>query len=161
MLDSELNFIIDRVPSNGDGLTNLTPLMAGYNASKGEFSSYVGAFEDLLYANMIDDILVAKDWDIPAGMVMGYPTGTESYFSDGLYVSEEYRGMGLGKLLKKNQMELARMEGHRVLGTYIHEENLPSIAIHQYFGFEFEGPDYEGGYRVVKDLSKVEDYMAS
>jgi len=71
----------------------------------------------------------------------GYATAVE----DSVYVAEEYRGQGVGRLLLSGAVEAARSHGfHSVIGRIITEQ-VASIALHKACGFEIIGVEREVG----------------
>ena len=56
-----------------------------------------------------------------------------------VYVAENFIGKGVGKLLLKSLIELAKSQNIHVMIGAIDAENLSSIAFHEKFGFEVVG----------------------
>lgn len=56
-----------------------------------------------------------------------------------VYVAENYIGKGIGKLLLKSLIELAKSQNIHVMIGAIDAENLSSIAFHEKFGFVVVG----------------------
>lgn len=64
-----------------------------------------------------------------------------------VYVSENYNGQGIGKLLMTELISLAKKQGlHTMIGC-IDNENKGSIEFHRKFGFTKEGVLRQSGYK--------------
>jgi phosphinothricin acetyltransferase len=71
----------------------------------------------------------------------GYATAVE----DSVYVAEEFRGKGVGRLLLEGAVDAARSHGfHSVIGRIVTEQSA-SIALHRGCGFEVVGVEQEVG----------------
>jgi ribosomal protein S18 acetylase RimI-like enzyme len=60
-----------------------------------------------------------------------------------LYVSEHYRGLGIGKLLVQSSMDYAKISNTRCLWLETQNINYPAIQFYQRMGFEWCGLDTE------------------
>lgn len=64
-----------------------------------------------------------------------------------VYVTDDFIGKGVGKLLLTELIKLAKEQGfHNMIGA-IDAENLGSIAFHEKFGFKVAGTIREVGYK--------------
>lgn len=64
-----------------------------------------------------------------------------------VYVTDDFIGKGIGKLLLTELIKLAKEQGfHNMIGA-IDAENLGSIAFHEKFGFKVAGTIREVGYK--------------
>jgi len=64
-----------------------------------------------------------------------------------VYVTDDFIGKGIGKLLLTELIKLAKEQGfHNMIGA-IDAENLGSIAFHEKFGFKVAGTVREVGYK--------------
>jgi phosphinothricin acetyltransferase len=64
-----------------------------------------------------------------------------------VYVHHEHRGRGVGRMLLGALIEAARAQDVHVLVGGIEAANLPSIALHEAFGFTHAGTVREAGYK--------------
>jgi L-amino acid N-acyltransferase len=72
-----------------------------------------------------------------------------------VYVSEEFKGRGVGKLLLSELIQLAKLQGlHAMIGC-IDAENAGSIGFHEKFGFEITGTLREVGFKFGRWLDLV------
>lgn len=72
-----------------------------------------------------------------------------------VYVDENYLGKGIGKLLLKELIDLARKQKlHTMIGV-IDSENQSSIEFHEKFGFKTVGVIKESGYKFERWLDSV------
>jgi L-amino acid N-acyltransferase len=72
-----------------------------------------------------------------------------------VYVHEKFLGKGIGKLLMKRLIELAKKQGlHTMIGV-IDSENTNSIIFHEKFGFEKAGFIKDSGFKFNRWLHSV------
>lgn len=64
-----------------------------------------------------------------------------------LYVREDQRGQGLGRLILAGLIDAARKQGYHTLIGVIDSENAPSIALHEKFGFTSCGVIKQSGFK--------------
>lgn len=64
-----------------------------------------------------------------------------------VYVRKDQRGRGLGALLMRELIALARGEGYHVIVGGIDAENTGSIAFHEKLGFVYAGTIRQAGYK--------------
>ncbi|AWA30528.1 N-acetyltransferase [Flavobacterium magnum] len=72
-----------------------------------------------------------------------------------VYVSDGFKGRGIGKLLLETLISRASMQGHHVMIGCIDAENTGSIAFHEKFGFEVTGTLREVGFKFGRWLDLV------
>ena len=70
-----------------------------------------------------------------------------------LYVSDGYRGLGIGKLLVQSSIDYAKSSNMRCLWLETQNINYPAIQFYQHMGFEWCGLDTE-----LYDDRTVNDY---
>jgi L-amino acid N-acyltransferase len=72
-----------------------------------------------------------------------------------VYVSNDFNGKGIGKLLLEQLILDARTQGlHTIIGV-IDSENISSIEFHKKFGFEIAGTIKDSGYKFDRWLHSV------
>lgn len=72
-----------------------------------------------------------------------------------VYVNENFKGKGIGKLLLENLIEKAKVQNiHTMIGV-IDSENTNSIAFHEKMGFKIVGKIPETGFKFNKWLTSV------
>ncbi len=72
-----------------------------------------------------------------------------------VYVSEEFNGKGIGKLLLLELISLAKKQGlHTMIGV-IDSENRNSIEFHKKYGFEIVGTIKDSGFKFNRWLHSV------
>ncbi len=72
-----------------------------------------------------------------------------------VYVSKDYNGKGIGKLLLTELMSLAKKQKlHTMIGV-IDAENVSSIEFHKKFGFEIAGTIKDSGFKFDRWLHSV------
>jgi phosphinothricin acetyltransferase len=64
-----------------------------------------------------------------------------------VYVRKDQRGRGLGALLMRELIALARSDGYHVMVGGIDAENTGSIAFHEKLGFAYAGAIRQAGYK--------------
>ena len=72
-----------------------------------------------------------------------------------VYVAENYKGKGIGKLLLDKLITTAKSEGYHLMIGCIDANNSGSIAFHEKFGFEVTGHLKEVGYKFGRWLDLV------
>lgn len=72
-----------------------------------------------------------------------------------VYVSNDYHGKGIGKLLMNKLIALAKQQKLHTMVAVIDSENQSSIAFHEQFGFEIVGIIKESGYKFDRWLHSV------
>ncbi|AWI26554.1 GNAT family N-acetyltransferase [Flavobacterium pallidum] len=72
-----------------------------------------------------------------------------------VYVSEEFKGRGVGKLLLAELIQLAKLGNYHVMIGCIDAENADSIGFHEKFGFEITGTLSEVGFKFGRWLDLV------
>jgi L-amino acid N-acyltransferase len=104
-------------------------------------------------------VIVATENDI----VLGFGYYSEFRFREAykftvehsVYVHENFHGKGIGKLLMKRLIELAKKQGlHTMIGV-IDSENTNSITFHEKFGFEKAGFIKDSGFKFNRWLHSV------
>lgn len=73
----------------------------------------------------------------PVGYSIAAARG-EVLVSQAVYVKPEFRRQGIGKELKKSQIEFARQKGLKEIGTAIPRDNNASLALSRGLGFKIE-----------------------
>jgi len=71
------------------------------------------------------------------GKAAGYCSGTDMadiYVSEGVFVSKDFRGQGIGPALKKAQVEHARRSHYDAIISHVMPNNFPSIRVHEKIG---------------------------
>jgi len=53
-----------------------------------------------------------------------------------IYVQRNYWRMGIGKLMMKEILDLARKRGYKCVCLSVYEENIPAIRFYEQFGFQ-------------------------
>ena len=81
----------------------------------------------------------------------GYRFTTEN----SVYIAEDHRGQGMGKLLLAPLIESARKLGLHAIIAVIDSQNDVSIRLHAKFGFEIVGRFKEVGYKFNRWLDVV------
>lgn len=81
----------------------------------------------------------------------GYRFTTEN----SVYIAEDHRGQGIGKLLLAPLIESARQLGLHAIIAVIDGENEASVRLHARFGFEIVGRFKEVGYKFNRWLDVV------
>ena len=72
-----------------------------------------------------------------------------------VYVSNEFQGKNIGKMLLEELISLAKKQGlHTMIGV-IDSENESSIAFHQKFGFDVVGTIKDSGFKFNRWLHSV------
>jgi L-amino acid N-acyltransferase len=74
---------------------------------------------------------------------------------DSVYVDESMHGRGIGKKLLRELLERGRAHGHHTILAGISAEQLPSVRLHESFGFVEVGRVREVGYKFGRWLDVV------
>ncbi|OYU81235.1 MAG: N-acetyltransferase [Flavobacterium sp. BFFFF1] len=72
-----------------------------------------------------------------------------------VYVAEDFKGQGIGKLLLSELIELAKLDGFHVMIGCIDAANASSIGFHEKFGFKITGTIKEVGFKFGRWLDLV------
>ena len=97
------------------------------------------------------------------GKIVGFGMYSEFRFREAykftvehsVYVSPDEMGKGIGKLILKELIELAKAQGlHTMIGV-IDSKNKSSISFHEQFGFKTVGIIKESGYKFDRWLDSV------
>ena len=72
-----------------------------------------------------------------------------------VYVSNDYQGKGIGKLLLKELIAAAKEQGIHTMIAVIDSENQNSVDFHEKFGFETVGLIKESGWKFERWLHSV------
>lgn len=72
-----------------------------------------------------------------------------------VYVSEDFNGKGIGKLLLLELISLAKKKGLRTMIGVIDSENQNSIDFHKKYGFEIVGTIKDSGFKFNRWLHSV------
>ena len=98
-------------------------------------------FEDKKAKNFPIIVAVSKNEVIGFGTYGTFreKIGYQFTVEHSVYVAENYIGKGIGKLLLKALIELAKSQNIHVMIGAIDAENLSSIAFHEKFGFKVVG----------------------
>lgn len=72
-----------------------------------------------------------------------------------VYVSNDFQGKGIGKLLLKELIAAAKEQGIHTMIAVIDSENESSVDFHEKFGFETVGLIKESGWKFERWLHSV------
>ncbi|HSD07737.1 GNAT family N-acetyltransferase [Flavobacterium sp.] len=72
-----------------------------------------------------------------------------------VYVSNDYHGKGIGKLLLAELIQLAKKQNLHTMIAVIDAENQSSVGFHEKFGFKTVGIIKESGYKFDRWLHSV------
>ncbi|MGQ7944243.1 GNAT family N-acetyltransferase [Flavobacterium sp. WC2509] len=72
-----------------------------------------------------------------------------------VYVDNDYHGMGIGKILLAELIQIAKKQNLHTMIAVIDAENQSSIHFHEKFGFETVGIIKESGYKFDRWLHSV------
>lgn len=97
------------------------------------------------------------------GVVIGFGMYSEFRFREAykytvehsVYVNENFHGKGIGKLLLKELIDLARKQKLHTMIAVIDSENQSSVEFHKKFGFTTVGIIKESGYKFDRWLDSV------
>jgi len=97
------------------------------------------------------------------GKVVGFGMYSEFRFREAykftvehsVYVSNDYHGKGIGKLLLAELIQLAKKQNLHTMIAVIDSENQSSVDFHEKFGFKTVGIIKESGYKFDRWLHSV------
>lgn len=96
-------------------------------------------------------VIVADDGLMVAGWGCLHPVHTRAAYrfttEDSVYIHQDRRGEGIGKLILAHLIELARLGGFHSIMAGMSEGNEASVRLHQRFGFELVGVQRQVGYK--------------
>lgn len=96
-------------------------------------------------------VIVADDGIAVVGWGVLHPFHTRAAYrfttEDSVYIHQDRRGEGIGKLVLARLVELARLGGFHTIMAGMSEGNEASVRLHQRFGFEIVGVEREVGYK--------------
>lgn len=131
--------LLVRLIENEDDLSDIVPLkQADDSECVGSLISKESALDKIM--NIRDDgsdFWIAKYRQMPVGYAIGIARG-ESYKSEGIYVSPDYRGWKIGLALKQAQIEFAKTLGCDEIFSNVADANEASKRIQEKAGFRFE-----------------------
>lgn len=89
------------------------------------------------------------------GVILGYAYGGPLYsraayqwtVEDSIYVHPAAKGRGIGALLFEKLLTLLQKQGFRICYSLIVEDNVPSLKMHEKFGFTRCGFAANSGYK--------------
>ena len=123
------------------------PIVIGLMRDFAEYeklSSFLEVTEARLRAAMFDpgafvEGFIAFDGDEPAGYAIFYPCfctfrGQRGIFLEDLYVSERYRGAGIGETLLRRIAQVARSRGFERIDFQVLEWNKSAIGFYEKLG---------------------------
>ena len=131
--------LLVRLIENDNGLLDIVPLkQADDSECIGSPISEELALEKIIkIKNDGSDFWIANYGQIIVGYAIGIVKG-ESYRSEGIYVSPDYRGREIGLALKQSQIELARKLGCDEIFSNVANINEASKRVQEKAGFKFE-----------------------
>jgi len=101
-------------------------------------------------------VIVADDGGEVAGWGCLRPFRAKAAYrftaENSVYVHQERRGQGVGKLILAGLIEKGRENGFRSIMAGISQDNPSSDRLHQSFGFELVGTEREVGYKFERWL---------
>lgn len=97
------------------------------------------------------------------GRLVGFGTYGPFRFKEGykftvehsVYVDKDFHGNGIGSLLLKEMIELAKIQKLHTMVGVIDSENIGSIVFHEKLGFEKVGHIKETGYKFNRWLDSI------
>ena len=97
------------------------------------------------------------------GKVVGFGMYSEFRFKEAykftvehsVYVSNEYNGKGIGKMLLAELIQIAKKQNLHTMIAVIDAENQSSVDFHKKFGFKTVGIIKESGYKFDRWLDSV------
>ncbi|TMG02150.1 MAG: N-acetyltransferase family protein [Chloroflexi bacterium] len=96
-------------------------------------------------------VIVVDDGAGVAGWGCLHPFHTRAAYrfttEDSVYIHQNRRGEGIGKLILARLIEVARLGGFHSIMAGTSEGNEASVRLHQRFGFEVVGVQREVGYK--------------
>lgn len=96
-------------------------------------------------------VIVADDGGAVVGWGVLHPFHARAAYrfttEDSVYIHQDRRGEGVGKLILARLVELARLGGFHTIMAGMSEGNEASVRLHERFGFEIVGVQREVGYK--------------
>ena len=136
-----MNLTIRKVEP-GD-LANIVSLLQEFAAFE-KLSAYCDVTEERLHAAMFGDHavvegLIALDDDTPIGHALFFPSfasfrGQLGLYLEDIYVSEKYRGKGVGLSLLKEVARIAASRGFERIDFQVLDWNTPAIEFYKRLG---------------------------
>ena len=111
-------------------------------------------------------MVVADDGTAVVGWGCLHPFHTRAAYrfttEDSVYIHQDRRGEGIGKLLLARLVELALLGGFHSIMAGMSEGNEASVRLHQRFGFELIGVQREVGYKFERwiDVTWMQKMLA-
>ena len=110
------------------------------------------------FRSRIEEINKKYPWLVyeESGKILGYAYGGPLYsraayqwtVEDSIYISPDAKHRGIGALLFEKLLSLLQKQGFRVCYSLIVEGNVPSINIHEKYGFSKCGFAAHSGYKL-------------
>jgi L-amino acid N-acyltransferase len=101
-------------------------------------------------------VLVADDGSGVVGWGCLHPFHARAAYrftaEDSVYIHQDRRGRGIGKLILEQLIERARLGGFHTIMAGMSEGNEASVRLHERFGFELVGRQREVGYKFERWL---------
>lgn len=101
-------------------------------------------------------VVVADDGNAVVGWGCLHPFHTRAAYrftaEDSVYIHQDRRGEGIGKLLLAHLVEQARLAEFHTIMAGMSEGNEASVRLHQRFGFDLVGRQREVGYKFERWL---------
>ncbi len=72
--------------------------------------------------------------NVYVGFVEGKPLDDYAFYSSGIYVLPEYRGLGIAKKLNERQIKYAKSLGCVSITTSVYKRNIASLSLQKSFG---------------------------
>jgi L-amino acid N-acyltransferase len=110
-------------------------------------------------------VIVADDRGTVVGWGCLHPFHTRAAYrfttEDSVYIHQDRRGDGIGKLLLAQLIELAILGGFHSIMAGMSEANEASVRLHERFGFEHIGVEREVGYKFERwiDVIKMQKIL--
>ena len=119
-----------------DIIFNFIKELAIYEKLENEVTATEDLILETLFKNDKADVLIASYDGNPVGMALYFYTystflGRIGIYLEDLYVKEEYRGKGIGKLLIKNLAKICLDNGYGRLEWSVLDWNKPSIDFYE------------------------------
>ena len=111
-------------------------------------------------------VIVADDGVEVVGWGCLHPFHTRAAYrfttEDSVYIHQDRRGEGIGKLLLAQLIELARLGRFHSIMAGMSEGNEASVRLHQRFGFELVGVQRQVGYKFERwiDVTWMQKMLA-
>jgi L-amino acid N-acyltransferase len=110
-------------------------------------------------------VIVADDLGTVVGWGCLHPFHTRAAYrfttENSVYIHQDRRGEGIGKLLLAQLIELALLSGFHSIMAGMSEGNEASVRLHERFGFEHIGVEREVGYKFERwiDVIKMQKML--